>query len=110
MMDVMRQQPAKKKMDKKTDASKAKDRNKEENNEIESSFSQKKKASDDEDEAACYCCGDSDHMLPKCPKKDSLPKNEWYKPQYCNESKREGKRVNCQKAFYPTANYGTNTS
>ena len=25
----------------------------------------------------CYCCGDPGHLSPKCPKKDTTPREEW---------------------------------
>ena len=31
---------------------------------------------------ACYCCGSSEHMLPDCKKKGTIPKSEWKDPKF----------------------------
>lgn len=90
MMDVMRQQPIKKKKNPKPspkndkkgdDKAKAK-----EDGDGETSFVQTKKKGDEDDEGyVCYCCGSRTCHLHRCPKKDTLPAGEWYKPEYAKK-------------------------
>ena len=86
MIDVMRQQPEKKKpKSPRKDKNKNGDKDKN-SDESASSFAQKRKQHE-EDEIACYCCGDKDCLLPCCPKKDTLPAHLWHNPKYANKEK-----------------------
>ena len=31
-----------------------------------------------ENNTSCYCCGDPECLLPRCPKKDSILKKDWF--------------------------------
>ena len=87
VVDVMRQQPAKKKKPKpageKTGNGKANGNGNSSDKDdqgIESSNAQTAKGRDEE--AACFCCGDKSCRVWKCPKKDKTAPKDWYKPEH----------------------------
>lgn len=52
-----------------------------------SSFATREKSIEkkEDKERACYCCGKTTCLLPKCPDKKTKPKSEWHKSQYFKE-------------------------
>ena len=48
---------------------------------LETNFSQKgdKEKDGEKKNTSCYCYGDPECLLPMCPKKDSIPKKEWFR-------------------------------
>jgi hypothetical protein len=44
----------------------------------EASFAQKKKKNSDTADLTCYCCGEKGHNSDKCPKKDVIPRAQWW--------------------------------
>ena len=87
MVDLMRKMPEKKR--KQTTESPGKEKQKEKEKETSaSSFDTKEKGGEKEkdEERACYCCGKTTCLLPKCPDKKTKPKSDWHKPQYFKES------------------------
>ena len=35
-------------------------------------------------QVVCYCCGEKGHKSPKCPSKDKIPRNKWYRSRQSN--------------------------
>ena len=90
MMDVMRQQPIKKKKSKSPSNSTNGDKDKGKNKETDqgaTSFVQVKDSGKEEEDGGyvCSCCGSSECRLHRCPKKKTLPAKEWYKPEYAEK-------------------------
>ena len=81
MVDVMRQQPEKKK---KVIAKVPVKQDGEKRDPPASSFAQKGTTNNNET-SACYCCGDADCLLSRCDKKNIWPKEKWHKPEYFKE-------------------------
>ena len=81
MVDVMRQQPEKKK---KVVAKVSGKQEGEKRDSPAASFAQKDSTVNKE-AIACYCCGDADCRLNRCEKKNIWPKEKWFKPEYFKE-------------------------
>lgn len=98
VVDVMRQQPAKKKKSKPTGDRNGNGKgngngnssgNEKDDQGIKSSNAQTTKrcgSNKDDDEAACFCCGDKSCRVWKCNKKDKIAAKDWYKPEHAPKS------------------------
>ena len=82
MLDIMRSHPKKKRKKKQGEKNDKSIKGSEDSSE-ESSFAQKNK------EYACFCCGDKQCLFCDCPKKATLPKEQWHDPSRYNKSYRQ---------------------
>ena len=86
MVDVMRKSPEKKRKQTTKPPGKEKEREKDKDTRAFSFVTKEKRGEKkDDEERACYCCGKTTCLLPKCPDKKTKPEIEWYKPQYFKE-------------------------